>query len=79
MEPALRASLKGKGWCDRLMWVMLEIRTMPKKDLQSSAMELVYGDYIPHNQCPCFVKSQLSAHLDTTGALVPVPTEHGLP
>ena len=47
MKAALRASLKDKGWCDQLPWVMLGLRTAPKEDLQSSAAELVYRQPLP--------------------------------
>ena len=43
MKAALRASLTGGDWADRLPWVMLGLRSAPKDDLQASSAELVYG------------------------------------
>ena len=37
MKAALRASLTGSDWADRLPWVMLGLRSAPKEDLQASS------------------------------------------
>ncbi|KAJ8400215.1 hypothetical protein AAFF_G00399090 [Aldrovandia affinis] len=70
MKVALRASLKDDSWCDRLPWVLLGIRTAPKEDLQSSSVELVYGqslcvlgDFIPNASVPWSASLQRSTHL----------------
>ena len=61
LKSSLRARLTGPNWCDDLPWVLLEIRTAPKEDLNSSSAELVYGaplsvpgDFIPsaHEDSP---------------------------
>ncbi|KAA8587872.1 hypothetical protein FQN60_016734 [Etheostoma spectabile] len=87
MKAALRASLKDSNWVDKLPWVMLGIRTAPKEDLQSSSVELVYGqplqvpgDFVPSATVPWSGTLQRSTLLDNARLFVPVPTScPGLP
>lgn len=44
LKSALKAWLTGPDWVDQLPWVLLGIRTTPKKDLDASLVVLVpYG------------------------------------
>ncbi|KAJ8404487.1 hypothetical protein AAFF_G00337540 [Aldrovandia affinis] len=87
MKVPLRASLKDDSWCNRLPWVLLGIRTATKEDLQSSSVELVYGqplwvpgDFIPNASVPWFASLQRSTHPSRAEAFIPVLTSrHGLP
>ena len=87
MKAALRASLTGCDWVDRLPWVMLGLRSAPKEDLQASAAELVYGqplrvpgEFLPEATTPWSPASHLSAARGAAGAFAPVPTSrHCLP
>ena len=36
------AILAGPNWFDKLPWVLLGIRTFPKKDFKASSMELQF-------------------------------------
>ena len=44
LKSALMTRLTGPNWIDELPLVLLGIRTAPKKDLECSSAELVYGD-----------------------------------
>lgn len=87
MKAALRATLKNGNWIDRLPWVMLGIRTVPKEDLHSSSAELVYGqplrvpgDFVPTASTPWSATAQHSTLLDNTRLFAPLPTScHGVP
>ncbi|XP_056128342.1 uncharacterized protein LOC130106298 [Rhinichthys klamathensis goyatoka] len=87
MKAALRASLTGSDWADRLPWVMLGLRSAPKEDLQASSAELVYGqplrvpgEFLPDATAPWSVASHRAASRDIADAFVPIPTSHhGLP
>ena len=87
MKAALRASLKDSNWVDKLLWVLLGIRTAPKEDLQSSSAELVYGqplrvpgDFVPGTTVPWSATLQRSTLLNNARLFAPVPTSrHGLP
>lgn len=41
MKAALRASLTDSNWADRVPWVMLDLHSALKEDLQASSAELV--------------------------------------
>ena len=43
LKAALRARLTGPNWADQLPWVLLGLRTTPRKDLNASSAELVFG------------------------------------
>ncbi len=81
LKTALRASLADDRWIERLPWVLLGLRTVPKEDLQSSSAELVYGqtlrvpgDFIPDSTRPWNLSSERSALLDRINTFKPVPT-----
>ncbi|XP_059417312.1 uncharacterized protein LOC132152576 [Carassius carassius] len=83
MKAALRASLTGSDWADRLPWVMLGLRSAPKEDLQVSSAELVYGqplripgEFLPDATAPWSVASHRAASRDIADAFVPIPTSH---
>ncbi|CAB1422399.1 unnamed protein product [Pleuronectes platessa] len=40
---ALHASLKDGNWVDRLLLVMMGLRTTPKEDLEASSAEVFFG------------------------------------
>ncbi|KAK3740023.1 hypothetical protein RRG08_005294 [Elysia crispata] len=44
LKAALKARLQGPRWTDKLPWVLLGLRTVPKEDLDTSSAELVYGE-----------------------------------
>ncbi|GFS27954.1 Pol polyprotein [Elysia marginata] len=46
LKAALKTRLKGPNWADKLPWVMLGLRTVPKEDLKVSCSELVYGEQL---------------------------------
>ncbi len=59
LKTALRSSLTDDRWIERLPWVLLGLRIVPKEDLQTSSAELVYGqtlrvprDFIPDSTRP---------------------------
>ena len=87
MKAALRASLTGGDWADRLPWVMLGLRSAPKDDLQASSAELVYGqplrvpgEFLPDATAPWSAAFHRAASRDIADAFIPVPTSrHGLP
>ncbi|KAJ8389881.1 hypothetical protein AAFF_G00113500 [Aldrovandia affinis] len=87
MKAALRASLKDGNWLDKLPWVMLGLRTAPKEDLQSSSVELVYGqplrvpgEFMPNTTDPWSAAVQRASLLDSARVFAPVPTtQHGVP
>lgn len=86
LKSALRASLTDDRWSERLPWVLLGLRTVPKEDLQTSSAELVYGqalrvpgDFIPDSTRPWSPFAERSALLDRINTFKPVPTsQHGL-
>ena len=43
IKTALKARLRGPDWIDKLPWVLLGIRTVPKEDSVTSSAELVHG------------------------------------
>ncbi|KAL0150514.1 hypothetical protein M9458_054107 [Cirrhinus mrigala] len=76
-------SLTDDRWVDQLPWVLLGLRTAPKADLQTSSVELVYGqtlcvpgDFIPDSTRPWAVPSDQPALLERVNAFKPVPTSH---
>ena len=87
MKAALRASLTGSDWADRLPMVMLGLCSAPKDDLQASSAELVYGqplrlpwEFLPDATAPWSAASHRAASRDIADAFIPVPTSrHGLP
>ena len=87
MKASLGAGLKDSNWVDKLLWVMLGIRTAPKEDLESSPAELFYGqplrvpgDFVPASTVPWSATLQRAALLDNARLFAPVPTSrHGLP
>lgn len=85
LKDALRSRLIDGNWYDQLPWVLLGIRTAPKRDLGVSSAELVYGDVLsvpgdllaPTTQ-PFDVKQQLHALREKVAAFRPVPmSRHG--
>jgi len=59
MKDTLRDSLNDSSWIDRLLWVVLGLRTAPKEDLHSLSAELVYGqplrlpgEFVPNIPAP---------------------------
>jgi len=87
MKAALRVSLKDSNWVNKLPWVMLGLRAVPKEDLQSSSTELVYGQplQIPRNFISNSRAPWSATKMKTTlmynarvSALVPT-TQQGLP
>ncbi|GFS18261.1 Pol polyprotein [Elysia marginata] len=44
LKAALKARLQGPNWVNKLPWVLLGLRTVPKEDLGTSAAELVFGE-----------------------------------
>lgn len=87
MKAALRASLTGADWIDRLPWVMLGLCSAPKEDLQASSAELVYGqplrvpgEFLPDATAPWSASSHRTVSRGVADAFVPVPTtRHCLP
>ena len=82
MKASLKASLTDDGWVDRLPWVTLGIRTVPKEDLLSSSA-LVYGqtlrvpgDFIPRPTVPWSASDQRRTLLDAAQSFLPIPTSH---
>ncbi|XP_019212999.1 ornithine decarboxylase [Oreochromis niloticus] len=66
LKAALRASLTGGDWVDRLPWVLLGLRSAVKEDLGVSPAELVLGqplrvpgEFLPESPPPCFDPSLL--------------------
>ena len=83
MKAALRASLTGSDWADRLQWVTLGLRSAPKEDLQASLAELVYGqplhvpgEFLPDSTAPWLVATLRAVSRDIADAFVPIPTSH---
>ncbi|XP_072898585.1 nephronectin a isoform X1 [Hemitrygon akajei] len=86
LKSALMARLRGANWADKLPWVLLGIRTVPKDDLHASSAGLVYGvplvvpgEFIPaprgQEEEPAAVLGRLRERL---GDLSPIPTsQHG--
>ncbi|KAJ8410439.1 hypothetical protein AAFF_G00193430 [Aldrovandia affinis] len=89
MKPTLRANLKDDSWCDWLPWVLLGIRTAPRKRTFSLQLRSWCTDR--HPECPATsslmppwlswsASLQRSTHLSRAEAFVLVPTSrHGLP
>ena len=66
LKEALRARLIGNNWYQQLPWVLLSLRSTVKEDLQTSTVELLYGqvltlpvDYFPTLQQPAAVPELL--------------------
>ena len=79
----LKARLQGPSWTDKLPWVLLGLRTVPKGGIGSSAAELVYGTplTVPGQFIDPSSKSQpMSASNDTFSSTVkklsPLPISH---
>ncbi|CAI5688936.1 unnamed protein product [Oreochromis niloticus] len=87
LKPALRASLTGGDWVDRLPWVLLGLRSAVKEDLGVSPAELVLGQplRVPGNSYlrapppPCFDTSVLPFRPPRDSFPVPGPVHHCLP
>ncbi|XP_069752091.1 uncharacterized protein [Narcine bancroftii] len=86
LKSVLMTHLTGPNWTDKLPWVLLGIRSIPKEDLQASSAELVYGaplalpgEFVntPHNpqRSPHELLPHLRARLDSFKP--PPPPRHG--
>ncbi len=80
LKEAIRTRLTGSNWLDELPWVLLNIRTAPKEDLNTTSAELVYGgaltlpgDFV-YVQDPPQVKAHLQQLRETVGNFKPIPT-----
>ncbi len=78
---AMKASLTGSDWVDRLPWVMLGLRSAPKEDLQASSAELVYGqplrvpgEFLPDATVPWSADSHRTVAQGIADTFAPVPT-----
>uniref|UniRef100_A0A669CLV2 Gypsy retrotransposon integrase-like protein 1 n=1 Tax=Oreochromis niloticus TaxID=8128 RepID=A0A669CLV2_ORENI len=86
LKAALRASLTGGDWVDRLPWVLLGLRSAVKEDLGVSPAELVLGqplrvpgEFLPESPPPCFDTSLLPFRPPRDSFPVPGPVHHCLP
>ncbi|CAI5673972.1 unnamed protein product [Oreochromis niloticus] len=86
LKAALRASLTGGDWVDRLPWVLLGLRSAVKEDLGVSPAELVLGqplrvpgEFLPESPPPCFDPSLLPFRPPKGSFPVPGPVHHCLP
>ena len=81
-SPAHEDITQALSWMDKLLWVLLGIRTAPKEDLATSSADLVYsapltvpGDFIPaardQQESPSTMLTRLR---EKVGMLSPVPT-----
>lgn len=52
------AQLKNANWLSELPWIMLEIRTAPKKDLKAFSANMVYGSTPLASLFPLMTESQ---------------------
>ena len=85
LKSALMARLTGADWIDKLPWVLLGIRTVPKEDLGCSSPEMVYGAsltvpgyFLPRGQDTDDVAHFLPRLRETVRKLAPRPTvPHG--
>ena len=85
LKSALMARLTGPDWIDKLPWVLLGIRTVPKEDLECSSAEMVYGapltvpgDFLPRGQDTDDVAQFLPRLRETVRKLAPrPPVPHG--
>ena len=85
MKASLKATCTGADWTDRLPWVMLGLRTVPKLDMESSSAELVYGQalsvpgqFVMSNTGPSNYSAELQRVRQQVGSLWPVAsTSHG--
>lgn len=75
--------MKDDRWIERLPWVLLGLRTAAKEELQTSSVELVYGqtlrvprDCILDSTKPWNLSSKRSALLSRISAFKPVPISH---
>ncbi len=80
LKEAIRTRLTSSNWLDELPWVLLNIRTAPKEDLNTTSAELVYGgaltlpgDFV-YVQDPPQVKAHLQQLRETVGNFKPIPT-----
>ena len=84
LKAVLKCRLSGPNWIEELPWVLLGIRTPPKKDLGLPTAEMVYGspltvsgDFIPDGQ-PRPASQELQQQRQRVGDLRPIPTTaHG--
>ena len=44
LKAALKARLQGPNWADKLPWILLSLKTVPKQDFVRSSAELVFGE-----------------------------------
>ena len=80
LKSALMARLTGPDWIDEPPWVLLDIRTVPKEDLEFSSAEMVYGapltvpgDFLPRGQDTEDVAHFLPRLRETVRKLAPRP------
>ena len=83
LKSALRARLTNHKWLDKLLWVLLGIRTTPKEDLNCSSAELVYGspltvpgNFIATPQGMHDSSKILSQLRDMVSKFAPIPSIH---
>ncbi|XP_051806513.1 uncharacterized protein LOC127534686 [Acanthochromis polyacanthus] len=84
LKAALRATLVGDSWVDRLPWVLLGLRAAPKEDLGASSAELVFcqpvrvpGEFLLESAAPC-LRSAVDP-FSSGGSLAPGPMHHCFP
>ena len=85
LKSALISRLNGPNWIDELPWVLLGIRTVPKKDLDCSSADMVYGakltvpgDFLQHGQETQEAAQFLPRLRETVRGLAPrPPVPHG--
>ena len=87
LKKALKARLRDNDWVLALPWVMLEIRTAPKEDLNCSAAEMVFGSTLlvpgefvspPQRQHDLLISKFVPKTTDFHGNSVPKTTDfHG--
>ena len=83
LKTALKARLTGNNWVEKLPWVLLGLRTAPKKDLGHSSAKLVYGEpltvpgeFTLPQASPWSASEFLTAFRAKTQLLKPIPTVH---
>lgn len=74
---ALHAVLSDGNLVDRLLWVMLGLRSAPKEDLDASPAELVFhvpGKFLPEGSIPSSIPAGCQFLSDSPPS--PLPVHH---
>lgn len=86
MKAALRATLTDSNWMDRLPWILLGLCSAPKEDLQSSSVELVFGqtlrvpgEFLPDDPVSGPATDCHPLFRDAASIFAQVPAHHCLP